>query len=56
MKKYKIEVTETLQRVVDIEANDYDEALTKIREQYRQEKIVLDWEDFVDVKIDIFKN
>ncbi len=56
MKKYKIKVTETLQRVIDVETENFDEALDKIRAEYKQEKIVLDWSDFIDVEFDIFKD
>ena len=46
MKAYKIEVKETLSRIVEIEANSSDEALLKIKELYKNEEIVLDADDF----------
>lgn len=50
MKKYKIEITETLQRVEEVEAENEAGAFDKVREQYKQQKIVLDWGDFKDVE------
>ncbi len=49
-KKYKIEITETLQRVVDVKAKNKNDAIKKIAQQYKDEKIVLGWEDFVKVE------
>ncbi len=50
-KKYKIEITETLQRVVDVKAKNKNDAIKKIAQQYKNEEIVLGWEDFVGVEI-----
>ncbi len=49
MKKYKIRVTETLVKVVEIEAPDLAEAIWKAMSQYDEEKIVLSGDDFLDV-------
>jgi predicted Ser/Thr protein kinase len=51
MKSYNIEVTETLSRVIEVEAESIDNALIKVNEMYKNEKIVLSSEDFVDVEI-----
>ncbi len=51
MKKYKIEIEEILQRVVDVEADNLAEALDKVQEQYDNEEITLDYNDFKDVDI-----
>lgn len=32
MNKYQIEIVETLSRVIDIEANSYEDALEKVKE------------------------
>lgn len=50
MKKYRIEVEETLERVVEVEANSVDEAIDKVHEMYKNEEIVLDENDFMDVE------
>ncbi|MDD2191463.1 MAG: DpnD/PcfM family protein [Bacteroidales bacterium] len=53
MKTYRIEVTETLKRVIDIEAESTEEALSLVRKQYKSEDIVLDANDFVSYSIDL---
>lgn len=59
MKTYKIQITETLQRVIDIEANSLQDAMSIINMQYTNEDIVLDYDDFVgydiDFKVDFLK-
>lgn len=56
MKTFKIEITETLQRVVEVKANTEEDAYQTVREKYRNEEIVLDDSDFVDTEIKIFCN
>lgn len=53
-KKFEIEITETLQRVVEIEAESVDIAIETITQKYKSEEIVLDWNDFFETNIDIF--
>jgi hypothetical protein len=48
METFKIEVKETLSRIVEIEANSKDDAYFKVREMYIKEEIVLDSDDYVD--------
>lgn len=48
MKKYDIEVEEVLRRVVHTEANNIDEAIDKVEEQYKKEEIVLDSSDYCE--------
>ena len=48
--KFTVEITETLQRQVEVEARNPDEAEDKVREMYRNEEIVLDSEDYVDTE------
>lgn len=45
MKTFKIEVRETLSRIIEIEANSIDDALAKAEELYKKEEIVLNAED-----------
>ena len=55
METFKIEVKETLSRIIEIEANSDDEAFSKIKDLYKKEEIVLDVEDYIDtvfLKID----
>lgn len=42
MAKYKVEVTETLQKIVEVEADDKEHAESIARQMYRKEEIVLD--------------
>ena len=53
MKKFEVEVKETLSRIVVQEANSYEEALDLVEEKYQNEDIVLNWKDNCDVE---FKN
>ena len=47
--KFLFEVTETLSRTVEIEADSQAEAYQKGRAKYKNSEIVLDETDFVDV-------
>lgn len=49
--KYLIEITETLQRTILVEAETNDEAIERVESAYRSENIVLDSDDFVDNSI-----
>ena len=48
MKTFYISVTETLNRIVEVHAEDSSEALQKAEDAYYNEEIVLDSDDFVD--------
>lgn len=50
MKNYKIEVQETLSKVVNVQASSEEEALIIIKDKYRKEEIVLEPDDFVSVE------
>lgn len=54
MKKFTIEVTETLVRLVEVVAKDEEGALKEVRKQYNEEKIVLDYSDFLEHDLKIF--
>lgn len=51
--EFQIEITETLQKTITVEAINLEDALMKARSQYENETIVLDSDDFVDVEFDI---
>ncbi|MDO9213053.1 MAG: DpnD/PcfM family protein [Methylococcales bacterium] len=51
LKKYQIEITETLQRIVEIEAASLDDAISEIQKQYKDEEIILDSSDYVETNI-----
>jgi hypothetical protein len=52
MAEFEVEITETLQRVVKVETDTLDEAVTQVRECYEREKIILDSGDFLGVDIE----
>ncbi len=54
METFKIEVQEFLSRIIEIEAKNIDEAISKVKDMYQNEEIVLDSEDFVSSEIDEF--
>lgn len=47
MNKFKVKIVETLQRVVEVEADSFDEAEEKVRDQYRNSNIVLTSDDYI---------
>jgi len=49
MKTFKIEIQEFLSRVVEIEADNINDAFLKVNEKYKKSEIVLDYNDFVEV-------
>ena len=51
--KFRVVVTETLQRIIEIDAESNEEAESKARRQYRNEDIVLDSADFIDVEFKV---
>ena len=55
MKKYLVEITETLQKQITITAISREEAEQKVKEKYRNEEIVLDESDYVDTEIEVLK-
>lgn len=54
-KKIKVEITEILQRTIEVEANSDEKALDTVINKYRGEKIILDYGDFIDKEIKIIK-
>lgn len=49
MKQYKVEIEEVLQRRITIDAENREEAIRIAKEKYRNEEIILDYNDFKDV-------
>lgn len=54
MKKFQIEIVETLSSIVDVVAENEQDALLKAQEKYRNEEIILYPDDFVETKFNIF--
>lgn len=55
-KVFQIEIVETLSNVVEISAENGQEALLKAQDMYRNENIILYPDDCIDSKFDILKN
>ena len=51
MKKFTIEITETLQRQIEIEAETCLDAERIAKQMYRNEEIVLNENDYIDTEI-----
>ena len=50
IKTYQIEITETLSRVITVEAENPDKAMDEVLNNYDSGEIVLDSNDFMDVE------
>ena len=55
MKQYTVEITETLTRLVSIEAENPDEAERLVREKYKSCEIVLDADNFQYYETSIYE-
>lgn len=53
MKKYKVEIKETLQRVIEVQAQSAKDAIELIRQKYKKEEIVLSENDYLSTEIDL---
>ncbi|MFZ4797312.1 MAG: DpnD/PcfM family protein [Bacteroidia bacterium] len=51
MKTFKIEIQEFLSNIVEIEAENISDAISKVKELHRNEEIVLDSDDYVTTEI-----
>ena len=54
-KVFQIEIVETLSNLVEISAENEQEALLKAQELYRNKEVVLYPDDLIDTKFNIFK-
>lgn len=48
---FRVEVTEYLQRIIEVEADTVEEAVSKVEDDYAQEKIVLNYDDCKEFEI-----
>ena len=51
---FQIEVVETLSNIVEVNAENEQEALLKAQDMYRNEEVVVYPDDFIDTKFNIF--
>lgn len=54
MEKYDIEITEYLSRVVSVEAKNKKDAVSIVKNQYKNSQIVLKETDYIDADIDVY--
>ena len=52
---FQIEIVETLSNIVEVNAENEQDALLKAQDMYRNEEVVLYPNDFIDTKFNIFK-
>ena len=52
---YKVEIVETLQKIIEIDAKDADTALNIAKQMYSDEEMVLDYSNYVDTEIDVIE-
>ena len=55
-KVFQIEIIETLSNIIEISAENEQEALLKAQDMYRNENIILYPDDCIDSKFNILKN
>lgn len=53
MKTFEVEITETLQRTVRVQADNADQAYQQVTYRYGNEDIVLEDSDFVEVEFEV---
>ncbi|GAA0807868.1 hypothetical protein GCM10009110_25390 [Psychrobacter piscatorii] len=52
---FQIEIVEPLSNIVEVVAEDEQEALLKAQKMYRNEQVVLYPDDFIDTKFVVFQ-
>ena len=51
--KVQVQITETLQKIVEVVADDADDATGIVQDWYDQQELILDADDFKDVEIEV---
>ena len=51
--KYKIEITEILQKTIEVDADDLELAMLMVKEKYKNSEIILDDMSYIDTKIKV---
>ena len=55
MKKYNVQITEYLQRIITVEAETEEDAIAMVESEYDLAHIVLDYSDFTGKDIEIYE-
>lgn len=53
MKSFHVEITETLSKIVTVEALTSEEAYNKVREAWKKSEYVLDADDFLEAGFEV---
>lgn len=53
MKRYYVSITETLNKIVSVEANSVEEAVNKVTEKYHADEITLTSKDYIDGMVEV---
>lgn len=53
MKRYYVSITETLNKIVSVEANSVEEAENKVAEKYHADEITLTSNDYIDGMVEV---
>lgn len=53
MKNYKVTITETLEKEIIVKAKSFEDALSKVKERYRNERYVLDESDLTNTRYSV---
>lgn len=53
MNKYKIKVTERLERVIDIDNESYKNSIIDVEEKYNNQDVVLDASDYISTEFEL---
>ena len=56
MKMFAIEIKETLSKIIDIESNSVEEVISKVKELYENEEIILHSENYIQTEINQLVN
>ena len=51
--KYKIEITETLQKTIEVEATDKYDDIIKVKALYKKEEVILDDTSYIDTEFKV---
>ncbi|RLE22136.1 MAG: protein DpnD [Acidobacteria bacterium] len=56
MREFSVEIIETLQRTVKVDASSEEDAINAVKEQYNNEEIVLEAGDLVQLELLLLKS
>ena len=51
--KVKVEITEILQKTIEVDADNFEEALSIVKEKYKKSEIILDDTSYIDTEFKV---